>query len=154
MPSPELNNLLAHDSANKPASGVFWLKTHATIGELKKLAHAKKLAFFHLEGQKIEKKEQFLNHAAVAMSFPDDAGKNWDAFYDCITDMEWLEDDKHNAGYTIYFDHTDAFAAHHESQLETVIELFQDAVDYWQSEGKTMVVLLSGDHAPAGMKKI
>ena len=150
MPSPELNSLLSLD---KP-SGVFWLKTHAKVAELSKLAHAKKLAFFHLEGQKIEKKEQFLNHAAVAMSFPNDAGKNWDAFYDCLTDMEWLADDKNNAGYAIYFDHTDGFADHHESQLETVIELFQDAVDYWKAEGKSMVVLLSGNHAPPGIKKL
>lgn len=82
MPTPELNTLLALDSPNKPANGVFWLKAHAKVSELSKLAHGKKLAFFHLEGQKIEKKEQFLNHAGVAMQFPADAGKNWDAFYD------------------------------------------------------------------------
>jgi hypothetical protein len=35
-----------------------------------------------------------------------------------------------------------------------VIELFQDAVDFWKGEGKSMLVLLSGDHAPAGVKKI
>jgi hypothetical protein len=64
--------------------------------------------------------------------------------------MEWVEAN----GYTIYFDHTDGFADHHESQLETVIELFQDAVDFWKGEGKSMLVLLSGDHAPAGVKKI
>lgn len=154
MPTPELNTLLALDSPNKPANGVFWLKAHAKVSELSKLAHGKKLAFFHLEGQKIEKKEQFLNHAGVAMQFPADAGKNWDAFYDCLTDMEWVDDGTNDAGYAIYFDHTDAFAAHHESQLETVIELFQDAVNYWKGEGKTMVVLLSGNHAPSGMKAI
>lgn len=150
MPSPELITLLSHD---KP-SGVIWLKNHAKVAEVSKLAKAKKLAFFHLEGEKIEKKEQFLNHAAVAMKFPADSGKNWDAFYDSITDMEWFDDNKTGAGYVIYFDHTDSFAAHHESQLETVIELFQDAVDYWKSEGKTMVVMLSGNHAPPGMTKV
>ena len=84
------------------------------------------------------------------MKFPDHFGKNWDAFYDCLTDMEWVE----SKGYVIYFDHTDGFADHHESQLETVIELFQDAVDFWKGDGKSMLVLLSGDHAPAGVKKI
>ena len=108
------------------------------------------MAFFHLEGQKIEKKEQFLNHAAVAMKFPSHFGNNWDAFYDCLTDMDWVETE----GYVIYFDHTDAFAAHHESQLETVVELFQDAVDFWKSEGRPMLVVLSGTNSPPGMKKI
>jgi RNAse (barnase) inhibitor barstar len=146
MPSPELTQLLASEHP----SGVYWLKTHASVAELQKHSRAKSLSFFHLEGKKIEKKDQFLNHAAVAMKFPDHFGKNWDAFYDCLTDMEWAESN----GYVIYFDHTDGFADHHESQLETVIELFQDAVDFWKGDGKSMLVLLSGDHAPAGVKKL
>jgi RNAse (barnase) inhibitor barstar len=120
------------------------------VSELSKLARAKAMAFFHLEGQKIEKKEQFLNHAAVAMKFPSHFGNNWDAFYDCLTDMDWVDAE----GYLIYFDHTDAFASHHESQLETVVELFQDAVDFWKAEGKPMLVVLSGTVAPPGIKKI
>lgn len=146
MASPELKNILASDQPR----GVYWAKTHATVAELRKLARAKGMAFFHLEGQKIEKKEQFLNHAAVAMKFPSHFGNNWDAFYDCLTDMDWVETE----GYLIYFDHTDAFASHHESQLETVVELFQDAVDYWKGEGKPMLVVLSGTNAPPGMKKV
>jgi hypothetical protein len=63
MPSPELTQLLATDHP----SGVYWLKTHASVAELQKLSRAKALNFFHLEGKKIEKKDQFLNHAAVAM---------------------------------------------------------------------------------------
>jgi len=146
MASPELKNILASDQPR----GVYWSKTHASVAELSKLARTKAMAFFHLEGQKIEKKEQFLNHAAVAMKFPSHFGNNWDAFYDCLTDMDWVEAE----GYLIYFDHTDAFASHHESQLETVVELFQDAVDFWKAEGKPMLVVLSGTVAPPGMKKI
>jgi RNAse (barnase) inhibitor barstar len=146
MSSPELKALM---SSERPG-GVYWLKSHADVSEVSKLARARKWAFFHLEGEKIEKKEQFLNHAEVAMKFPDHFGGNWDAFYDCLTDFEWID----AQGYVIYFDHTDAFAAHHVSQLETVLELFQDAVDFWADEGKPMVVLLSGDHAPAGVRKV
>ena len=146
MPSPEVVNLFAGEEPG----GVYWLKAHASVAELEKLAKGKKMAFFHLEGQKIEKKEQFLNHAAVVLKFPSHFGNNWDAFYDCITDMEWVR----GTGYVIYFDHTDSFAAHHESQLETIIELFQDAVDFWREEDTSMLVFLSGDHAPEGVKKL
>ena len=146
MPSIELKNILSSDLPR----GVFWLKSHASTAELGKLARAKGMAFFHLEGQKIEGKEQFLNHASVAMKFPSHFGNNWDAFYDCITDMDWVRAE----GYCIYFDHTDAFAEHHESELETVIELFQDAIDFWKREGQSMLVLLSGKHMPMGMKAL
>ena len=144
--SPELTTLLSGDSAG----GLLWLKTPATVADLNKIAHRNGMAFFHLEGQRIEKKDQFLNHAAVAMKFPDHFGKNWDAFYDCLTDLDWVEGN----GFVIYFDHTDAFAEHNESQLETVIELFEDAVNYWKTEGRPMTVLLSGQHAPASVKKV
>ena len=146
MPSTELKNILLSDQP----SGVFWLKAHANVAELGRQARSKGHAFFHLEGQKIEKKEQFLNHASVVMKFPSHFGNNWDAFYDCITDMDWVQ----SAGYCIYFDHTDSFAQHHESQLETVIELFVDAVAFWKREGQSMLVLLSGAHPPEGVKVI
>jgi RNAse (barnase) inhibitor barstar len=135
--------------SGKPG-GVYWLKGHAAVAELSKLAKSCGMAFFHLEGQKIEKKEQFLNHASTVMHFPDYFGNNWDAFEDCITDMEWIDAE----GFLIYFDHTEAFAEHHESQLETVVELFQDAVSYWNKEGKPMLVLLSGSHPAEGIKRI
>jgi RNAse (barnase) inhibitor barstar len=146
MPSSELKNILTSDMPR----GVYWLKSHASVAELSKLVRMKGLAFFHLEGRKIEGKEQFFNHTSVAMKFPSHFGKNWDAFYDCITDMDWVQAE----GYCIYFDHTDAFAQHHESELETLIELFEDAVSFWKREGQSMLVLLSGAHAPEGLKKI
>ncbi len=141
-----LEKLFAQESPR----GVFWLKAPATPAAVGKLAKARGLTCFHLEGKSIEKKEQFLNHAATVMHFPDYFSNNWDAFEECITDFEWLD----AAGFVIYFDHTDNFAAHHESQLETVVELFQDAVNYWKDEGKPMVVLLSGKEAVPGVKKI
>ncbi len=146
MPSPEISKLFDAD----PPAGLYWAKSHIAVTELARLARAKKMAFFHLEGRKIEKKEQFFNHAAVATKFPAHFGNNWDAFYDCITEFDGIDAE----GFVIYFDHTDAFAAHHESQLETLIELFQDAVDFWREDGKGMLVLMSGDAVPPGVKKV
>ena len=127
--------------ANGKPSGVHWLKQQAPVAEVAKLAKSKGMAFFHIEGKHIQKKEQFLNHVSMAMHFPDYFGHNWDAFEECITDLDWVDAD----GYVIYFDHTDGFAAQHESQLETVVELFADAVAYWKREGNAMLVLLSAD---------
>jgi RNAse (barnase) inhibitor barstar len=147
VPIPnELADLLTADGSG----GLAWVKAEISVSELGKAAKSKGLAFFHLEGKRIAKKDQFLNHAAIAMKFPDDFGKNWDAFYDCLTDLDWVD----GKGFVIYFDHTDGFAEHHESQLETVIELFEDAVNYWKAEGRPMTVLLSGEHAPGGVRKL
>jgi RNAse (barnase) inhibitor barstar len=135
---------------NEAPSGVYWLKSPSPSADLSKLAKAQGLAFFHLDGKNIERKEQFLNHAASVMHFPDYFGGNWDSFEECLTDMEWVNSD----GFLIYFDHTDKFSQHHESQLETVVELFQDAVGYWKDESRPMLVLLSGGEPIDGVKKI
>lgn len=124
--------------------GVYLLKTMPTVKELEKQAKAKGFLFFHLEGQKIEKKEQFLNHAAMAMHFPEHFGNNWDALEDCLTDLSWIEEEKEVNGYVILFDHFDPFSDHHESQLETVVEIFQSASEYWHDQGKAMFVFLHG----------
>ena len=73
------------------ASGVFRLADDAPIRELEKLAKQYTYAFFLLDGAGIQGKEQFLNHAASVLSFPDYFGNNWDAFEDCLTDMSWHE---------------------------------------------------------------
>ena len=124
--------------------GVYLLKTMPPVKEMEQQAIAKGFAFFHIEGQKIEKKEQFLNHSALVMHFPEHFGNNWDAFEDFLTDLSWIDDGKAENGYVILFDHFDPFAEHHESQLETVVEIFQSATQYWHDQGKAMFVLLHG----------
>jgi len=38
--------------------------------------------------------------------------------------------------------------------LGTAIELFEDAIDFWKEDGKSMLVLLSGSSAPPGIAKV
>jgi hypothetical protein len=35
-----------------------------------------------------------------------------------------------------------------------VVELFEDAIDFWKREGQSMLVLLSGAHKPDHLKAI
>src|SRR5258705_13725559 len=112
---------------NKKHSGVCWLNSHVTPADLEKAAKAAGLAYFHIEGQKLTKKEQFLNHAALAMHFPDYFGDNWDAFEDCLTDLSWADAD----GYFILYDHTDVFAEHCPQHFDTLIEILKEAAEFW-----------------------
>src|SRR5260221_4815902 len=84
--------------------GVYWCTSHAPTVDLEKLVTAAGWGYFHIEGQKLMKKEQFLNHAALAMHFPEYFGDNWDAFEDCLTDLSWID----ARGFVILYDHTDA----------------------------------------------
>lgn len=142
----KLKSLLAENKLG----GVFQLTLADTHAEIEKMAKTAKLAYFHIEGKKIEKKEQFLNHAAVAMHFPEHFGNNWDAFADCLEDLSW-----HDAkGYLVLYDHYDGLASHAHGQFDTLLEIFQSAVEYWREQGKPMLVLLRGKPAVDGVEKI
>jgi len=127
---------------NRKHSGVYWLKSHITSAELEKTAKSGGFAYFHIEGQKLTKKEQFLNHAALAMHFPEYFGDNWDAFEDCLTDLSWVE----ASGYVVLYDHTDTFSEHAPQHFDTVIEIFKESAEFWHGQGKPMIVLLRGKH--------
>jgi RNAse (barnase) inhibitor barstar len=126
----------------KNHSGVYWLKSAATPGELEKAAKEEGFAYFHIEGQKLTKKEQFLNHAALAMHFPEYFGDNWDAFEDCLMDLSWIEAD----GFVIVYDHVDVFAEHQPQHFDTLLEILREATEYWHGQGKPMLALLRGKH--------
>lgn len=114
-------------------------------------AAAKKAGFacFHIDGKSIARKEQFLNRAATAMRFPKSFGNNWDAFEECLLDLESDAD-----GFLVLYDHIDGLAEAHPDQFETAVEIFRDAVASWKEDGTAFVVLLSGSKAPKGVSKM
>jgi RNAse (barnase) inhibitor barstar len=122
-------------------------------GELRTVQSAAKkagYAFFHIDGKKIERKEQLLNAFATALRLPESFGHNWDALEECLTDLEAGDND----GYVIYFDHIDGLLAAHPDQFETLVEMLRDAVQSWKEDGTAMIVLLSGAKPPKGVPKL
>jgi len=134
----------------KKHGGVFYLTSQTAPAELEKAAKNTGCAYFHIEGQKLTKKEQFLNHAALALHFPDYFGDNWDAFEDCLMDLSWCDADC----YLIVYDHTDVLAEHSPQHFDTLLEIFKEAAAFWQGQGKTMITLLRGKHPIKGIDAI
>jgi RNAse (barnase) inhibitor barstar len=145
MPLEALDSLL---EANR--GGVWYLASHADVKAVHAMAKSHDFAFFHIEGKKITRKEQLMNAAATAMSFPDHFGNNWDALEECLTDLEWVDAE----GYVLYYDHIDGLLDAHPDQFETLVEILRDSVASWKQDGSAMVVLLSGTHPPKGVAKL
>jgi len=135
---------------NSKHSGVYWLKSHAIPADLEKAAKTAGYAYFHIEGQKLTTKEQFLNHAALATHCPEYFGDNWDAFEDCLTDLSWVDAE----GYLIVYDHTDVFAEHAPQHFDTLIEVLKESAEFWHGQGKPMIALLRGKHKVEGLETI
>jgi hypothetical protein len=90
-------------------------------------------------------KDEFLAHAAEVFEFPEWFGGNWDAFYDSLTDLEWLPAQK---GYLVVFAGWSELAAGDPAAFETAMEAFRDATDAWAESETPMMVVLPGSGLP------
>jgi hypothetical protein len=145
MPHSALETLL-----EKKQGGVYFLGTSPDAKAVKKAASAEGFDYFHIEGRNIARKEQLLNAMATALDLPPHFGHNWDALEECLNDMDSVEGD----GFVIHYDHVDALAAAHPSELETLVEILRDSVASWREDGTAMVVLFTGTKAPKGVAKL
>jgi RNAse (barnase) inhibitor barstar len=121
-------------------SGIFRLEGEISTEDLSQIAKQHGIAFFLIDGREINNKVQFLKKSALAMSFPDYFGANWDAFEDCLTDMSWHETD----GFVILYDNIDTFAQHSPDQFKVALEIFRDTVEFWRNQGKPFYLVLRG----------
>jgi hypothetical protein len=90
-------------------------------------------------------KDEFLTHAAEVFEFPEWFGGNWDAFYDSLTDLDWLPAEK---GYLVVFAGWPELAAGDPAAFETAMEVFRDATGAWAESETPMMVVLPGSGQP------
>jgi RNAse (barnase) inhibitor barstar len=118
--------------------------------ELEHAAAKNNFAFFKIDFAAIKNKEQLLNEIAKQLMLPDYFGHNWDALNDCLTDFSWLP----APGYMIVFDHCEQFIKSNEEDFDTLIEICEEAVDFWKEENKPFWTVLSGLKQHTRFKKI
>lgn len=76
---------------------------------------------------------------ANAMNFPSYFGKNWDAFDECIEDMDWLP----AKGYILILNEASkAFEAAPET-IRKLIVSWSDAGEYWTENNKPFHLIFS-----------
>jgi RNAse (barnase) inhibitor barstar len=131
-----MNNILELLRGDR-APGLYKVTPDLETDALSAICEEEGWQLFVLDGEKITNKAEFLQACAIAMQFPDYFGQNWDAFHDCITDLDWL-----NAkGYLLVYTQPDVFAKTHPGDWETLLELLQDAVDDWAETESPLVGL-------------
>lgn len=117
--------------------GVF--RSHAEVPE-KALDAAKR------SGLRVEKiglqgardKNAFLNAVAKALRFPDYFGHNWDAFYDCLTDLEHEKGE----GILVLLREASGFARAEQEEFAAAVDALQDAAEFWDEDGKLLLVIV------------
>lgn len=81
-------------------------------------------------------KAALLRGVAEALQFPADYGANWDALEDYLTDMEWWP-----GAIALHVADASRLPA---ALLDTLMQIFADAADYWREQGRPCSLFLSG----------
>ncbi|HEX3058694.1 MAG TPA: barstar family protein [Usitatibacter sp.] len=143
-----MNNAIASILESHKA-GVWFLPGNGDARAVQSAAKKARYTYVHIDGSKIERKEQLLNALATALRLPKSFGHNWDALEECLNDLEG-----DGEGYVIYYDHIDGLLGAHPDQFETLVEILRDAVESWKEDDEALVVLFSGTKAPKGVAKL
>ncbi|MDY0092993.1 MAG: barstar family protein [Candidatus Vecturithrix sp.] len=81
-----------------------------------------------IEGANIYDKPSFLQEFAKKFHFPPYFGRNWDAFYDCLTDLEWFD----VRNLLVIYPQASKFRTLHPEDWQIAMQILFDAADYWK----------------------
>jgi RNAse (barnase) inhibitor barstar len=83
-------------------------------------------------------KQAFLSAMAATLGFPAHFGHNWDAFYDCVTDLA----EASAGGLLLLLRQASEFARTEPEEFGAAVDAMRDAVDYWSGQGKALVAVV------------
>ena len=88
-------------------------------------------------------KNAVLAALAKALAFPEYFGHNWDAFYDCLLDLEEETGD----GTLLVLRDISGFAKAEPEEFAAAVDALMDAAEYWDDEGKSLLAVVELDAA-------
>jgi RNAse (barnase) inhibitor barstar len=91
-------------------------------------------------------KAEFLVRIAAALGFPAWFGHNWDAFFDCLTDLSW----RPALGYVLILERATELQATEPEVFDTALAILGDAATVWQARGAPFRVFVSIPSATTG----
>jgi RNAse (barnase) inhibitor barstar len=83
---------------------------------------------FH--GRKCKSKSGLLGEFSRVLDFPSYFGKNWDAFEDCLTDLQWLP----APGYLFVVTEAEQILPEHDEDYRTFLSILEQAGKVWGTE--------------------
>jgi tetratricopeptide (TPR) repeat protein len=104
-------------------------------------ANGDALSIWAVDGGAANSREGFFQALATALKFPAYFGHNWDAAYDCLTDLASAD----AKPAVLFITHGAEFLAGMEADWATGERVFTDAAAFWQRGGRLLLVLLVSD---------
>lgn len=120
-------------------SGIFDTANASPGDAVEKAAVKCGLDFLHIDCHDAADKNELLATIAETLSFPDYFGMNWDALYDCLTDMAWNP----AAGYVLLLSATEYFEKNHPEEMSTCREIIHAVSLYWKQRKISFFTVIS-----------
>lgn len=94
---------------------------------------------FEVDLLAVQGKGAFLAALAQVLGAPDWFGHNWDALADVLGDLSW----RPASGYALVLCSQDAKLGLSDADYDIVLNIFNDTVSYWKSQGKPFWVFFA-----------
>ncbi len=99
------------------------------VDELMAAAQAQGQHFLYANLSQAQTKQDVLEGIAEAFLFPRHFGKNFDALYDCLTDL--VHKAGPQPGFVLVLEQLPATAKFDREMREQLLDVFRDAADFW-----------------------
>lgn len=102
-------------------------------------------AIRRIRGHKSVDESRFFDEIAAALQFPYYFGENWDAVWECITDLSWIP----QASFLLIMDRAGQLLHNSERGFSILMKIITDANEYWRGQrgdigGEVQPVRLQG----------
>jgi len=85
--------------------------------------------FLHVNLAKAQSKQDVLEQIAAQYKLPSHFGKNFDALFDCMTEVVLKSGTQ--TGFIVVLEHIPAHSKFDKEAREQLLDIFRDAADYW-----------------------
>ena len=99
------------------------------VSDLQEAAQGLGHHFLYANLANAQSKQDVLDMIAAQYTFPAHFGKNFDALYDCMTDLVHKSGPQH--GFIVVLEQIPAHAKFDKEAREQLLDIFRDAADYW-----------------------
>ena len=99
------------------------------VPELQGAATALGQHFLYANLSSAQSKQDVLDLIAAQYTFPAHFGKNFDALFDCMTDL--VHKSGQQPGFVVVLEQIPANAKFDKEAREQLLDIFRDAADYW-----------------------
>ena len=99
------------------------------VPELQEAATKLNQHFLYANLGNAQSKQDILDMIAAQYTFPAHFGKNFDALYDCMTDL--VHKSGPQPGFIVVLEHIPATVKFDKEAREQLLDVFRDTADYW-----------------------